>query len=251
MTEPRLAPVSPALPGKAADPDPSALPLYQGIRIEDVQLVRTRADEDLALRTLMGSDAIGFDTESKPTFAKGEVSNGPHLIQLATDGKVFLFQIAAAPAPAVLKTILESADVLKAGFGLRDDLRRLQSKLGIHAAGVLDLGVALRRDKRGDVGAKTAVARFFGQRLQKSKKISTTNWANPRLTEAQMLYAANDAHVALRVYRAWRLAEGDPPRAALPVAAPSPAARPSWPHRLARFWSRLRPKRPPGKDRGA
>jgi RNA polymerase sigma factor for flagellar operon FliA len=250
MTQPRHAPRLPAPPGKASDPDPSTLPLYQGIAIGDVLLVRTRADEDQALRSLMASDAIGFDTESKPTFAKGEVSNGPHLVQLATDRQVFLFQIGSAPTPTALKTVLESPGVLKAGFGLRDDLRRLQSKLGIHADGVIDLGVALRRDKRGDVGAKTAVARFFGQRLQKSKKISTTNWANPRLTEAQMLYAANDAHVALRVYRAWRMAEGDAPTAALRAVA-APGTRPSWPQRLARFWSRLRPKRPPGRDRGA
>jgi RNA polymerase sigma factor for flagellar operon FliA len=48
------------------------------------------------------------------------------------------------------------------------------------------------------------VARFFGQRLQKSKRITTTNWAQPRLSEKQILYAADDAHVALRVYRHWR-----------------------------------------------
>jgi ribonuclease D len=267
MTAQRQPAGSPRSPLEAPAPDPSTLPLYPGIRIEDVFLVRTRADEDLAHRALMASDAIGFDTESKPTFAKGEVSNGPHLVQLATDRQVFLFQIGAAPAPALLKTVLESPDLLKAGFGLRDDLRRLQSKLGIHAAGVLDLGVALRRDKRGDVGAKTAVARFFGQRLQKSKKTSTTNWANARLTEAQMLYAANDAHVALRIYRAWRKSEGSAPPAdahrvgAAPAAAKSTRSatptktakpiKPTWIHRLVRFWSRLRAKRTAGTDRDA
>jgi RNA polymerase sigma factor for flagellar operon FliA len=54
------------------------------------------------------------------------------------------------------------------------------------------------------LGAKTAVARFFGQTLQKSKRITTTNWALPVLSEKQILYAADDAHVALRVYRRWR-----------------------------------------------
>ena len=62
--------------------------------------------------------------------------------------------------------------------------------------------VALRTPgQRNDLGAKTAVAKFFGQKLQKSKKISTTNWALPRLNEKQILYAADDAQVALRVYR--------------------------------------------------
>jgi ribonuclease D len=52
-------------------------------------------------------------------------------------------------------------------------------------------------------GAKTAVERFFGQRLQKSRRITTTNWAMPRLSEQQIQYAADDAHVALRIYRHW------------------------------------------------
>jgi RNA polymerase sigma factor for flagellar operon FliA len=90
------------------------------------------------------------------------------------------------------------------GFGLGDDIRRLRSKLGIETANVLDLSTALRRGERNALGARTAVARFFGQRLQKSKRITTTNWAQPRLSEKQILYAADDAHVALRVYRHWR-----------------------------------------------
>ena len=183
--------------------DPN-LPLYPGIRLTDVVLVQSATDAGAALAALMASDAIGFDTESKPTFAKGEVSTGPHLIQLATDDKAYLFRVSGRPALEGLRAILESPQVLKVGFGLRDDLLRLETKLGISSIHVLDLALALRQGQRADVGAKTAVARFFGQRLQKSKRTSTTNWSNPLLTERQMLYAANDAQVALRVYRSWR-----------------------------------------------
>jgi len=183
--------------------DPN-LPLYPGIRLADVVLVQSATDAGAALAALMATDAIGFDTESKPTFAKGEVSTGPHLIQLATDDKAYLFRVSGRPALEGLRAILESPQVLKVGFGLRDDLLRLETKLGISSIHVLDLALALRQGQRADVGAKTAVARFFGQRLQKSKRTSTTNWSNPLLTERQMLYAANDAQVALRVYRSWR-----------------------------------------------
>jgi RNA polymerase sigma factor for flagellar operon FliA len=182
------------------------LPLYEGIRLADVHLVRSPADESAALAALMAGDAIGFDTESKPTFAVGEVSSGPHLIQLANDDSAYLFPVTGQPALDVLRAILESPLVLKVGFGLRDDLLRLQTKLGIRTAHVLDLARVLRDDQRADVGARTAVARFLGRRLQKSRRTSTTNWSNPRLTERQMLYAANDAQVALRVYRTWRQA---------------------------------------------
>ena len=180
------------------------LPPYDGIKMTEVRMVKTERDAAEALAALLASDTLGFDTESKPTFAKGELSTGPHLVQLATDDAAYLFQIGASPSVEVLRAVLESPTILKVGFGLTDDVRRLRSKLGIDTANVLDLSTALRRGERNTLGAKTAVARFFGQRLQKSKKIIIINWLLPRLTEKQILYAADDAHVALRVYRRWR-----------------------------------------------
>ena len=192
----------------SATPDDS-LPPYDGVKLSDVVLVKTAAEAAAALAALAASDAVGFDTESKPTFAKGEESTGPHLVQLATDERAWLFQIGAQRDVAafldVLRAVLESETVLKVGFGLGDDLRRVRAKLGIEPRNVLDLSTALRRrGERNPLGAKTAVARFFGQQMQKSKRITTTNWALPRLSEKQILYAADDAHVALRIYRRWR-----------------------------------------------
>ncbi|MES2740321.1 MAG: 3'-5' exonuclease [Pseudomonadota bacterium] len=195
------------------------LPPYQGIKLADVMLVQSASQADAALQELLAADAIGFDTESKPTFLKGETSTGPHLIQLATDHVAYLFPVGANAPLAVLKAILEASGTVKVGFGLSDDVKRLRSKLGIVPAPVLDLSVALRGSQRNDLGAKTAVAKFFGLHLQKSKKISTTNWSNPRLTERQILYAADDAQVALRVYRRW-IAEGGKAPAAKSAAAP-------------------------------
>jgi ribonuclease D len=181
------------------------LPPYDGIQLADVRMVKSGKDAADALAALSAMDVIGFDTESKPTFVKGEVSTGPHLVQLATDETAFLFQIGAESPVEVLKAVLESPAILKVGFGLQDDVKRLRAKLGIEAANVLDLSTALRKkNERNTLGAKTAVARYFGQTLQKSKKITTTNWAMPRLSEKQILYAADDAHVALKIYRHWR-----------------------------------------------
>ncbi|MEI7430730.1 MAG: 3'-5' exonuclease [Betaproteobacteria bacterium] len=184
------------------------LPAYAGIAMDQVLLVTTPALAREALEALMAAQSIGFDTESKPTFLKGEVSTGPHLVQLATDDCAYLFPVSFEPCAAVLKTILESEQVLKIGFGLGNDRSALKSKLGIDLSNVIDMGEILRgAGHRGTVGAKVAVAHFFGEKLQKSKKIGTSNWANPRLNERQLLYAANDAHVALKLYKAWLLAE--------------------------------------------
>jgi ribonuclease D len=186
------------------------LPPYDGIAMANVRMVKSAADADAALDAMLGADVLGFDTESKPTFQKGEVSTGPHLVQLATDDVAYLFQIGAVAGVdelRVLKAVLESPAILKVGFGLLDDIKRLRSKLGIETAHVLDLSTAMRRNEKNPLGAKTAVARHFGQALQKSKRITTTNWAMPRLSEKQILYAADDAHVALKLYRHWHASQ--------------------------------------------
>jgi RNA polymerase sigma factor for flagellar operon FliA len=221
------------------------LPPYEGITLSEVRLVRSSEDAQAALAALLACDAVGFDTESKPTFRKGEVSTGPHLVQLASDSHAYLFQIganaASAPGAAhlldVLRAVLESPLIVKVGFGLGDDLRRLRAKLGIETRNVIDLATALRRGERNAWGAKTAVARFFGQRLQKSRRITTTNWATPRLSEQQILYAADDAHVALRIYRHWHAhfpaaaagAAANAARAANAASAAPRAAAPAQP----------------------
>ena len=180
------------------------LPLYEGIALAQITLVTTPALAAAAQAALMAADAIGFDTESKPTFLKGEISTGPHLVQLATEDRAWLFPITRSGDHSALQAILASPRVLKVGFGLGNDRSALKARLGVTLENVLDLGEILRGPgHRGTVGAKVAVAHFFGQKLQKSKKTGTSNWATPRLTERQMLYAANDAHVALRLYRAW------------------------------------------------
>jgi ribonuclease D len=199
------------------------LPPYEGIALADIRLVRTGEEAQAAQAALLAHDAIGFDTESKPTFVKGQSSDGPHLVQFADEHMAWLFPIgadAAAVLPA-LKAILESPDTLKVGFGLADDVKRLRAKLGIEPARVADLARALRTPgQKHDLGAKSAVAQYFGRKLQKSKKISTTNWAAPRLTDKQLQYAADDAQVALRVYRHW-IALGNQ----LPPQRPAKAAR--------------------------
>jgi ribonuclease D len=208
------------------------LPPYPGIRLGDVRLVKSAADAAAAQAALLAADAIGFDTESRPTFVKGESSDGPHLVQLADDKHAWLFQVGADPSPFLptLRAILESESTLKVGFGLTDDIKRVRAKLGIEPLKVVDLSVVLRvPGQKNDLGAKSAVAKFFGQALQKSKKISTTNWAAPRLSEKQILYAADDAQVALRVFRHW-IAAGNvlppirPPKPQKPRRAPRPAA---------------------------
>lgn len=150
---------------------------------------------------MRGLRVVGFDTESKPTFLKGEVSGGPHVVQFAVAHQAWVFQLHDAVCREAVATLLASSELTKVGFGLDGDRSQIMAKFGVPPQAVLDLDHAFRRmGYRKSVGVKTAVALLFNQRFVKSKKVATTNWANPRLTEMQVLYAANDAWAAIRVF---------------------------------------------------
>ena len=187
-------------------PDKEAIALlepFERLGLDQIEVVSTPARAAQALKDLTGATVLGFDTESKPTFAKNEASEGPHIVQLSALDKAWIFQLEDAECRRAVGLVLSSPAVIKAGFGLGDDQRRIIRKLGVDLQGVLDLNVVFReRGYRKDMGVRGAVAVMFNKRFLKSKKAATSNWANQRLTEAQIVYAANDAYGALRVYKA-------------------------------------------------
>ncbi len=177
------------------------LPQFERLELSQIQVVSTADQAAQAMKELSGISVLGFDTESKPTFAKNQASDGPHIVQLCTTQKAWIFQLTDADCRRTVGLLLESPAIIKAGFGLGDDRRRIIHKLGVDLQGVLDLNVVFReRGYRKDMGVRGAVAVMFSKRFIKSKKASTSNWANARLSEAQIIYAANDAYGALRVY---------------------------------------------------
>jgi ribonuclease D len=177
------------------------LPAFERLGLERISLVRTGRQASQAYDQLVRAKAWGFDTESKPTFKVGEQSDGPHILQLATSERAWVFQLHDPECRAVAAELLAMTGIAKAGFGLGDDRKRIIHKLGVEPAGILELNTVFReRGYRKDMGVKGAVAVLFNQRFIKSKKAATSNWANERLTEAQLVYAANDAYAAFRVW---------------------------------------------------
>jgi ribonuclease D len=179
------------------------LPPFERLGLDRITLVTTGAGAREAVARLADAPAWGFDTESKPTFKVGEVSDGPHILQLSTPDRAWVFQLNDPLCSEVAAELMALGGIAKAGFGLGDDRKRIIQKLRVEPAGVLELNTVFReRGYRKDMGVKGAVAVLFNQRFIKSKKAATSNWANARLTEAQVVYAANDAYAAIRVFNA-------------------------------------------------
>ncbi|RPJ34897.1 MAG: 3'-5' exonuclease domain-containing protein 2 [Verrucomicrobiaceae bacterium] len=195
--------MSPAPKTPPAKTEIATMEPFAGLSLEDVFVVSSERQARLACEELMRAEVVGFDTESKPTFRKGEQSEGPHVLQFATVEKAFIFHAHVSGSQDAIIELLVSARLTKIGFDLKGDLQQISQRFGIRPASVVDLGRSFRQlGYRNTVGATSAVAMLFNRRLDKSKAITTSNWAARELNERQLLYAANDAYAAIRVFHA-------------------------------------------------
>jgi len=171
--------------------------------MEHIMVVATRQEASTALAELARHAAIGFDTEARPTFMKDQQSEGPHVLQFATLEKAFVFQAHIRESHDVLMEVLASPVIAKIGFGLANDLTHIHHRFGVTPRAIVDLNRTFKDlGYKNSVGARTAIAMLFHQSLAKSKSITTSNWSNTALSEKQILYAANDAYAAIRVFHA-------------------------------------------------
>jgi ribonuclease D len=175
------------------------LPLFMGLDSSNIYVVEKDIDATKATMELKKNTCLGFDTESKPLFKKGEFNAGPTLIQLATESSAFLFPVRFPSALDAAKKILTDPNIKKVGFGTNHDKKELAVKLGISIENIQNLSTTLRdivEDGKA-MGARTAVAMILNLRLTKGAQKS--NWGRYPLTQRQIQYAANDAYSALCV----------------------------------------------------
>ena len=173
----------------------NALPLtyYEG----KIVLIHKTEEVSAAVDEISQHSAVGFDTETKPTFVKGQFYH-ISLIQLAIPGKVFLFRINHTGFTQPLIDLFANEKILKVGVGLRDDIIGLQKISHFEPAGfeeihnyVIDLGVR-------NTGLRKLAAILMQVRISKGQQ--TSNWENVILTKNQQSYAATDAWICLEMY---------------------------------------------------
>src|SRR5690606_21554877 len=119
VTETRQSPVPPRARGPVPPlpvPPPEAireLPPFPGIDPARIRLVANGHDAELACRLLERGPHLGFDTESRPTFVRGEQSDGPHVVQFATLDEAWVFQLGADGVREPVVSLLTAAAVTK------------------------------------------------------------------------------------------------------------------------------------------
>ncbi len=150
-----------------------------------------------ALTDIRTERVVGFDTETRPAFRKGE-SYLPSLVQVATARMVYIFPLRDPDTHGVIAEMLEAPGTTKAGVAVAHDLRTLKQVFPFNEKNIVDLGIVAKRNHYGQSGVRNLAGMFLGFRIPKGAK--TTNWSAPQLTPAQIIYAATDAWVCRELY---------------------------------------------------
>lgn len=166
---------------------------YEG----EVCLVETQEHLERALADIRAEHLVGFDTETRPAFTKGE-SYPPALVQAATARAVYIFQLRQTVVFPVVAELLEAAHTVKTGVSVSRDLRDLKAVFSFEQQNVLDLEGVARRCGLKQTGVRNLAGMLLGFRIPKGN--TTSNWAAPKLTAAQITYAATDAWACRELY---------------------------------------------------
>ncbi|MDE6367226.1 MAG: 3'-5' exonuclease domain-containing protein 2 [Muribaculaceae bacterium] len=162
-----------------------------------IEIVQTPASAAKAMRYLMEQQFVGFDTETRPSFRKGD-NHKVALMQLSTADICFLIRLNRLGLFQELKEFLECAEVTKIGLSTKDDFHVLNRLAPVEPKGFVELQSMVRQYGIGDASLTKIYAQLFGKKISKSQRL--TNWEAVELTHAQQRYAALDAWACLRIY---------------------------------------------------
>lgn len=163
-----------------------------------VHVIRSAEKMVEAVQLLARQSILGFDTETRPAFRKGQ-SHLPALLQLAGENEVCIFQLKHLGLPGPLRKILADPNIIKAGVALDYDISELRKLAPFQEAGFVDLGELAKRVGIKNHGLRGLAAVLLGLRITKSAQRS--NWAKDTLTAGQITYAATDAWIGRELYQ--------------------------------------------------
>lgn len=160
--------------------------------------VNGEREADKAVPFLLSKDILGVDTETRPSFKKGQ-QHKVSLLQVATEDVCFLFRLNYIGMVTSVISLLSNTDVPMVGLSWHDDLAALQKRMEFKPGLFIDI-----QDIIGDIGIEDKslqklYANIFKQKISKRQRL--TNWDADVLSDKQMSYAATDAWACVRLYK--------------------------------------------------
>lgn len=146
---------------------------------------------------LKNSRILGFDTETRPSFIKGQVFKVA-LLQLSTEEDAYIIRLHYLTKFKILIDIFENPEIIKTGVAIRDDIRTLQKAFKFKPESFVELQTVAKEKKLTKFGLKGMSEEILKGTLNKGPKM--TNWESKTLTQRQLLYAATDAWIGLKLF---------------------------------------------------
>lgn len=173
----------------------NSLPIaaYEGA----VHIVTSQNELEKAVQALQRETVLGFDTETKPNFVRGE-NNPLSLIQLAGSRAVYILQLRHMPSSEPLLKIFSDEAIVKAGVDIPQDIIKLQERIGGDYKNCIDVSLLAKQAGLKNFSLRGLAAVLLGIRISKGMRVS--NWARDTLLPAQIKYAATDAWISRKLY---------------------------------------------------
>ena len=163
-----------------------------------IHLITNNHELTAAVPALKAATELGFDTETRASFKVGEVYKVA-LLQLATETDAFLIRLHGITIFEEIKFIFEDTNTVKVGAALRDDLKGLQKLFPFAPKNFIELQTLAKAKGLQNIGLRGMTEEVLQSSLSKRAKIS--NWEQPTLTDEQIIYAATDAWIGLKLYK--------------------------------------------------
>ena len=162
-----------------------------------IEVVLSERAASKAVDYLLSQDILGVDTETRPSFRRGDVHHVA-LLQVSTHDLCFLFRLNHTGLTPDIIRLLEDTTVPKIGLSLNDDILSLH-RLGAFTPGLfIDLQHHVKEVGIEDLSLQKLYANLFGQRISKRQQLS--NWERDILDDRQKSYAATDAWACIMLY---------------------------------------------------
>jgi ribonuclease D len=163
----------------------------------EIKVISDFSEFPEAMAHVFRHKVIGFDTETRPAFQKGQYFP-VSLLQIALPDMVYLFRLKNLGLPPSLVQLFSDENIMKVGISIRDDIKDLQKLTPFKPEGIVEINALAKQLGILNEGVRNLSAIFLGIRISKTEQ--TSNWDKEELTDKQINYAATDAWVCLEIY---------------------------------------------------
>lgn len=161
-----------------------------------IHLICSNEELSAVAADINSAKILGFDTETRPSFVKGQVYKVA-LLQLSTENDAYLIRLHSVTQFESIISVFENTKIIKVGVAIRDDIKTLQKAFSFEPQNFIELQTLAKEKGLTKFGLKGMAEELLQGTVSKGPKM--TNWAAKTLTDRQLSYAATDAWIGLKL----------------------------------------------------